>query len=107
MDKKEEKYGKIVSEVINIFVKNDMSVGEYSNFMLFLRHKIEEQKILPQEITETTLNIGVENCNMSRDCLKKQIANDFVESLEKSQITQKELREIYMAISAKLDNRGV
>lgn len=47
-----EKYGKIANEVIDIFVKNDMSVGEYSDFMLFLRHKIEEQKILPQEITE-------------------------------------------------------
>lgn len=47
-----EKYEKIANEVINIFVKNNMSVGEYSDFMLFLRHKIEEQKILPQEITD-------------------------------------------------------
>ena len=47
-----EKYGKIANEVINIFVKNDMSVGECSDFMLFLRHKIEEQKILPQKNTE-------------------------------------------------------
>lgn len=54
MDKniEKEKYEKIANEVINIFVKNNMSVGEYSDFMLFLRHKIEEQKILPQFLAE-------------------------------------------------------
>lgn len=55
-----EKYGKIANEMVDILAKNDMSVGEYLDFMLFLRHKIEEQKILPQETTETALNIGVE-----------------------------------------------
>ena len=52
MNRNAEKYEEIANEVINIFVENDMSVGEYSDFMLFLRHKIEKQKILPQKITE-------------------------------------------------------
>ena len=52
MDNKEEKYDKVANEVIGILVKNDMSVGEYSDFMYFLKRRIEDQKILPQRITE-------------------------------------------------------
>lgn len=50
-------------------------------------------------------NSSKQKCRMSRDCLKKQIAADFIKSLERNKITQKELREIYMTISLKLDNR--